>query len=256
MLSWTRDNTSRLIRTEIMTDHTPPDIEDPNNIINNNQHVLQDRCYPIRSVLPTCIRLPDAAGNNYEIKPHFINMLPRFSGLESEDAYVFISEFEQLCSMMRLQQLSDDAIKLRFVPFALKDNAKKWLYSIPTNSITTWEEFTKVFLKKFYPNHKTARYRNEINQFRQKAKEPFWQYFERFKSLLTQCPHHAIEKWRLCQIVYEGVDFNTKTMLESMCQGEFMQKNEDDAWTFLEDLSEKTTQWESTNISSNELPIS
>ena len=36
-------------------------------------------------------------------------------------------------------------------------------------------------------------------------------------------------------------------MLESMCQGAFMKKNEDEAWEFLGDLAEKTMQWESTN---------
>ena len=64
--------------------------------------------------------------------------------------------------------------------------------------------------------HKTARIRNEINQFRQFNKELFWRYLERFKDLLAQCPYHAIENWRLCQIIYEGVDYQYKTLLESM----------------------------------------
>ena len=50
--------------------------------------------------------------------------------------------------------LTDDAIRLRFVPFALKDLAKKWLYSLAAGSITSWDGFIKVFLKKFYPIHR------------------------------------------------------------------------------------------------------
>jgi len=73
-------------------------------------------------------------------------MLPKFSGLESEDAYIFFSEFEDVCAMMSIQQLSDDAFKLRFIPFSLRDNAKKWLYSLTTNSITTRAKFVAVFL--------------------------------------------------------------------------------------------------------------
>ena len=84
-----------------------------------------------------------------------------------EDAYMFISEFEEVCDMLKIQQLTDDAIKLRFIPFALKEHAKKWLYSLTTNSIALWEAFDTSFLKKFFPRHKTARIRNEINQFRQ-----------------------------------------------------------------------------------------
>ena len=58
--------------------------------------------------------------------------------------------------MMCIPQLGDDAVRLRFIPFSLKDLAKKWLYSLVVDSVATWENFVKVFLKKFYPIHKTA----------------------------------------------------------------------------------------------------
>jgi hypothetical protein len=96
--------------------------------------------------------------------------------------------------MFKIQQLTGDAVKLRFIPFSLRDAAKKWLYSLSTNSISTWNEFISIFLKKIFPMHKTARIRSEINQFRQIPSEPFWKYLERFKDLLSKCPHHAIEK--------------------------------------------------------------
>jgi len=39
--------------------------------------------------------------------------------------------------MMNIPQLGDDVVKLHFVPFALKDLAKKWLYNLAENTITT-----------------------------------------------------------------------------------------------------------------------
>ena len=56
-------------------------------------------------------------------------------------------------------------MKLRFITFALWDNAKKWLYILAINSITTLAEFVAVFLKKFFPVLKTTRIWSEINQF-------------------------------------------------------------------------------------------
>ena len=100
-----------------------------------------------------------------------INMLPKFTGID--DAYIFIREFEEVCATMRLQQLLEDEIKLRLINFALKDQAKKWLYSLPNQSITIWEGFVRVFLKKYFLYHKIARIRNEINQFYQLAREAF-----------------------------------------------------------------------------------
>ena len=52
--------------------------------------------------------------------------------------------------MMRIPKLGDDSIRLYFVPFALKNLAKKWLYSLATESITSRDDFVKTFLKKFY----------------------------------------------------------------------------------------------------------
>jgi len=83
-------------------------------------------------------------------------------------------------------------------------------------------------------------------QFKQIADEIFWKYFERFKDLLAQCPHFEIEKWRLCQALYDGLEYQTKILLESMSQGGFLKKNEDEGWLLYEDLADKTIQWEPT----------
>jgi len=123
---------------------------------------LQDRFYLIRTSLPSCIKLPEANGNNFELKPQFINTLSKFHGLESEDAYFFVREFEEVCLLMCITQLGDDVVRLRFIPFSLKDLTKKWLYSLAIDSVTTWDDFVKAFLKKFYPIHKTVLIRKNI----------------------------------------------------------------------------------------------
>ena len=125
---------------------------------------LQDRFYHIMTSIPSCIQLPSVGDNYFELKPQFINTLPRFHGLESEDAYFFIRKFEKVCQMMKLPNLVNDAIRLRFILFFLKDLAKKWLYSLEARSIISWDNFVKVFLKKFYPPHKTTLMRKNIMQ--------------------------------------------------------------------------------------------
>lgn len=59
---------------------------------------------------------------------------------------------------------------------------------MPMDSITSYDEFITVFLKKNYPMHKTAKIRNVINQFRQTYGELFWKYLERQRSLNTVSP--------------------------------------------------------------------
>jgi len=86
--------------------------------------------YPIRTTLPSCIQLQSIGKPNFELKPQFINTVLKFHGLESKDAYFFIREFEEVCLMIKIPHLADDAVRLRFIPFALKDLSKKWLYSL------------------------------------------------------------------------------------------------------------------------------
>jgi len=83
-----------------------------------------------------------------------------------------------------------------------------------------------MFLKNFYPTNKTALIRKNIMQFRQEPNEPFKKYFKHFKDLLAQCPHYGVKKWRQCQVLYDGLNYLTKTLLETMHQGEFLKKDE------------------------------
>ena len=102
-------------------------------------------------------------------------MLLRFTEVEGSDPYLFIQEFEEVCSLQNFQQLSEDSVRLRLINFALKENAKKWLHSLPINYISTWEGFVSIFLKKYFPNHKAnKKLRNEINQFQQNKDESSW----------------------------------------------------------------------------------
>ena len=146
MQVWSRDpNSSRLTRNT-----SPPKFETQPDLVKDRLTSLQDRFYPIRTSLPSCIQLSSVGEYNFELKPQFINTLPKFHSIESEDAYFFIMKFEEVCLMIKIPHLVDDAIRLRFVPFVRKN----------------------------------------IMQFKQEPSEPFWRYFERFKDLLVQCPHH------------------------------------------------------------------
>ena len=132
MQVWLRDpNTCRLARSS-----SPLKSEPKSDPVMPLPTSLQDRFYPMRTSLPSCIRFLEANGNNFVLNPQFINTLPKFHGLESDDAYFFKREFEKVCLMMRIHQLGDDVVRLHFVPFALKDLAKKWLYGLVVDSFS------------------------------------------------------------------------------------------------------------------------
>lgn len=61
--------------------------------------------------------------------------------------HLFIKEYQEVFVVIKLQHLSENAIKPHFIPFSLKNNSKKWLYTMPTDSNTSWDEFAMTFLK-------------------------------------------------------------------------------------------------------------
>ena len=99
--------------------------------------------------------------------------------------------------MMHSSNMPIATLRLNFFRFTLKDDAKKWIYSLPANFITNWDGFLRVFLRKYFPNSKTVKLRNEINQFVQADRESFWKYLDRFKNLLSQGPHRGLDQAQL-----------------------------------------------------------
>jgi hypothetical protein len=63
-------------------------------------------------------------------------MLPLFYGLSIEDPYKHLDEFIEIYSTIRLQNFSEDALRMCLFPFSPKDKATYWLNSLETNSIT------------------------------------------------------------------------------------------------------------------------
>ncbi|XP_022859157.1 uncharacterized protein LOC111379951, partial [Olea europaea var. sylvestris] len=212
---------------------------------NENQQVrtMRDYLQPPRNSTPSCFIFPLNA-NNFRFKSGMIPLLPNFHGLESESPYLHLKEFEEVCATFNDQTCPNEIVKLKLFPFSLKDKAKTWLNSLKPRSIGTWQEMQSEFLKKFFPTHKTNALKRQIQNFSQKTNEAYFQCLERFKDLLNTCPHHGFEKWRTISFFYEGLTPETKQFVETMCNGEFLDKDPDEALEFLDHLAENSQSWQ------------
>ena len=158
------------------------------------QITLSDYARPSVMGTQSSIVLPPIMAQNFELKPGFIQMLQQsaqFNGLADEDPNSHVENFLEVCDMLKINGVTDDAIKLRAFPFSLKGKAKQWLQSLPRASITTWEEMVETFLARYFPPGKSAKLRNEISSFMQSELESLFEAWERFKDLLRKCPQHG-----------------------------------------------------------------
>ncbi|XP_021754482.1 uncharacterized protein LOC110719779 [Chenopodium quinoa] len=143
-------------------------------------------------VLSSIIR-PPVTAQHFELKPQFIQFISNdsFAGLPHDCPVIHIDSFLEKCDTMKMNGVTDDAIRLRLFPFSLRDRAKEWLRDEGTGSFDTWDKLVKAFLVKFLGHEKTARLRNELSTFRQSDEESLYEAWRRFKRLQRQCPHHG-----------------------------------------------------------------
>ncbi|VFQ79478.1 unnamed protein product [Cuscuta campestris] len=188
---------------------------------------------------------PDVTANNFEIKPAVIHMVSsnEFGGGPTEDPHNHITKFLRACNMIKIHGVPTDAIRLRLFLFSLRDRAQSLLDSFPDNHFTTWDQLHGEFLKRFFPPSKTAKIRWMIQNFKQNPNEPLYEAWERFKDLQRQCPHHNIQSRHLMTAFYEGLNENSRILLETSASGSFMSLELDEAEELIERISTNGSTW-------------
>ena len=174
---------------------------------------------------------PPVQNNNFEIKSGLIAMVQgnKFHGLPMEDPLDHLDEFERLCSLTKINGVSEDGFKLRLFPFSLGEKAHLWENMLPQGSITTWDDCKKGFL---------ARLRNEISGFTQKQNESFYEAWERFKGYQTKCPHHGFTQASLLNTLYRGVLPKIRMLLDTASNGNFLKKDVEEGWELVENFAQ------------------
>ena len=64
---------------------------------------------------------------------------------------------------------------------------------------------------------------------------------------INACPHHGFDTWLLVSYFYDGMSSSMKQLLETMCGGDFMSKNPEEAMDFLSYVAEVSRGWDESN---------
>ncbi|XP_031262239.1 uncharacterized protein LOC116120427 [Pistacia vera] len=175
---------------------------------------LKELAAPDFNQQPLCIQYPtlDVA---FELKSGLIHLLPTFCGRAGEDPNKHLKKFHVVCSSMKPTRVTKEQIKLRAFPFSLGDDAKDWLYYLPSRTVTTWNEMKRMFLERYFPASRAATIRKEISGIRQYNGETLYEYWERFKKPCASCPYHQISDQLLIQYLYEGLLPMERNMIDA-----------------------------------------
>ena len=112
---------------------------------------------------------------------------------------------------------------MKLFPFSLRDRAKAWFSSLPTNSIDSWNKCKDAFISMYCPPAKIVSLRNDIMNFKQLDHEHVAQAWERMKLMLRNYPTHGLNLWMIIQNFYAGLNFASRNLLDSAAGGTFME---------------------------------
>ena len=108
------------------------------------------------------------------MRPYLVPLLLNFHGMENENPYTHIQEFEEACTTFKESVFDMDFLKMKAFPLTLKDKAKVWLNSLKPRTIRNWAELQEKFLKKFFSAHKTNNLKRKIYTFVAHDSERFY----------------------------------------------------------------------------------
>ncbi|RVW45759.1 hypothetical protein CK203_116271 [Vitis vinifera] len=184
MPKWIRDCGGRLVKLETAHNkeleiilnimETAPEDQHSHHDHQDNPNEfrsMRDRMHPPRMSTPSCIVPPT---EQLVIRPHIVPLLPTFHGMESENPYAHIKEFEDVS----------------------------------------------------------------------KENEKFYECWERYMEAINACPHHGFNTWLLVSYFYDGMSSSMKQLLETMCGGDFMSKNPEEAMDFLSYVAKVSREWD------------
>ena len=186
MFQWFKNSEDRLLKIRIPQELNselslnfntmePPPEEQQSQLaveMNPNEYrSMRDHIHPPRKSAPSYFVPPT---EQMVVRPYLVSLLPTFHGMESENPYSHMREFEEVCNTFKEETVTMDLMRLKIFPFTLKDKAKNWLNSLRPRSIRNWTEMQAEFLKKFFSTHRINSLNRQIFTFSTIENEKFF----------------------------------------------------------------------------------
>nr|GFA81265.1 reverse transcriptase domain-containing protein [Tanacetum cinerariifolium] len=131
---------------------------------------MEELCQPSLNGRGGPIALISIQTTNFGLKNDMIQQVQNFCqfyGLPGDDANKHLDKFLHVNQIIKVNGVTDDALRLYLFPHSLTHHATAWFDHLQRNFINTFEQMAKMFLGKYFPPSMVTKLRNEITNFRQ-----------------------------------------------------------------------------------------
>jgi len=87
--------------------------------------------------------------------------------------------------------------------------------------------------------------RDEILAFKQEPTEPLHEIWERFRTMVKECPNNDMTEAMIQQTFYRGINTTNQCIVNQIAGGNFMKLSYDEACDILDDMADTFSAWQS-----------
>nr|GFB29045.1 hypothetical protein [Tanacetum cinerariifolium] len=151
--------------------------------------------------------------------------------------------FFQFFFQIKVNGVTDDALRLYLFPHSLTHHATAWFDRLPRNFITTFKQMAKMFLQKYFPPSMT-KLRNEITNFYQRPDESLFKAWKRYKLSINRCPNQNMLPVTQIDTFYNGLTLRHRDTINAAAGGTFMKRRPEECYDLIKNMTAQYNDWD------------
>nr|GEU56075.1 reverse transcriptase domain-containing protein [Tanacetum cinerariifolium] len=156
----------------------------------------------------------------------------------------YLDKFLHVTQSIKVNGVTDDALRLYLFPHSLIHHAIAWFDSLPRNSITTFEQMAKMFLGKYFPSSMVMKSRNKITNFRQRPNESLFEAWERYKLSIDRYPNHNMLPVTQIDTFYNGLTLRHRDTINVVAGETFMKRRPEECYDLIKNMTAYHNDWD------------
>nr|GEU90056.1 reverse transcriptase domain-containing protein [Tanacetum cinerariifolium] len=169
--------------------------------------------------------------------------LPIFD-LLGDDANKHLDKFLYVTQSIKVNGVTDDTLRLYLFPHSLTHHATAWFDHLPRNSINTFKQMAKMFLRKYFPPSLVTKLRNEIINFRQRPNESLFKAWECYKLSIDRCPNHNMLPVTQIDTFYNCLTLRHHDSINDVAGGTFMKRRHEECYDLIMNMTAHHNDWD------------
>nr|GEW10159.1 reverse transcriptase domain-containing protein [Tanacetum cinerariifolium] len=160
-----------------------------------------------------------------------------------DDANKHLDKFLHVTKSIKVNGVTDDALRLYLFSHSLIHHATAWFDRLPRNSITTFDQMAKIFLGKSFLPSMMKKLRNEITNFCERPDESLFEAWECYKLLIDRCPNHNMLSVTQIDTLYNGLTLRHRDTINAAFGETFMKRRPEECYDLIKNMTAHHNDW-------------